>query len=124
MSKTVTKASPIANINPFGLRMQPDLKERVQDAATKNNRSLNAEIVETLEDKYPPLQIDLNTLTSFFQYISHEVEQSEDAESFIKELNDTFSKADIPYTVRDDLGALTFYPYASPAQKSTPSESK
>lgn len=46
--------TPTANIAPFGLRMQPELKERVEKAAKVNNRSMNAEIVATLEDKYPP----------------------------------------------------------------------
>jgi len=39
---------PIANITPFGLRMQPDLKARLEDEAKRHNRSLNSEIVERL----------------------------------------------------------------------------
>lgn len=39
----------IANIVPFGLRLQPDLKRRVEEAAKRNNRSLNAEIALRLE---------------------------------------------------------------------------
>ena len=39
--------------------MPPDLKDRVASAATANNRSMNAEIVATLEEKYPaPLSIE------------------------------------------------------------------
>ncbi len=33
--------------------MPPDLKARVKAAAEANNRSMNAEIVATLEEKYP-----------------------------------------------------------------------
>lgn len=40
-------------IAPYGLRMEPDLKDRVQAAASAANRSMNAEIVATLEEKYP-----------------------------------------------------------------------
>ena len=40
---------PMANITPFGLRMQPDLKAAVEQSARENNRSLNAEIVARLE---------------------------------------------------------------------------
>lgn len=40
---------PMANIPPFGLRMQPDLKAKIEESAKKNNRSLNAEIVSRLE---------------------------------------------------------------------------
>jgi hypothetical protein len=39
----------IANIPPFGLRLQPDLKARVDEAAKANGRSLNAEITARLE---------------------------------------------------------------------------
>lgn len=54
---------PVANIPPFGLRMQPDLKRRVEEAAAKNNRSINAEIVATLEEAYPPT----TTFTEFMR---------------------------------------------------------
>lgn len=48
--------TPTANIAPFGLRMQPDLKARVEEAARANNRSLNAEIVHRVED-YPRISL-------------------------------------------------------------------
>jgi Arc-like DNA binding domain len=39
------------NIAPFGLRMQPDLKEKLETAAKgKPKWSLNSEIVKRLED--------------------------------------------------------------------------
>lgn len=47
-------SSPLTrDIAPFGVRMPPDLKERVATAAKSNNRSMNAEIVATLEKAYP-----------------------------------------------------------------------
>lgn len=42
--------SQMRNINPFGLRMQPELKAKIESAAKANHRSLNAEIVARLED--------------------------------------------------------------------------
>lgn len=44
----------MASIPPFGLRMQSELKARVEQAARANNRSLNAEIVSALEAAFPP----------------------------------------------------------------------
>ncbi|WP_273967984.1 Arc family DNA-binding protein [Enterobacter cancerogenus] len=38
------------SIAPFGLRMPDDLKERVATRATLNGRSMNAEIIQILED--------------------------------------------------------------------------
>lgn len=48
---------PMANIPPFGLRMRPDLKTKIEEAARANNRSLNAEIVSRLYDS-----LDLDAL--------------------------------------------------------------
>jgi len=42
----------IRNINPFGLRMQPQLRARMEEAAKQNNRSLNAEITRRLEESF------------------------------------------------------------------------
>lgn len=39
-------------IAPFGLRLPPDLKGRVQQAASESNRSLNAEIIARLEASF------------------------------------------------------------------------
>jgi hypothetical protein len=49
--KTETRPTT-AHIAPFGLRMQPDLREKLEAAATKSGRSLNAEIVERLEASF------------------------------------------------------------------------
>lgn len=38
-----------ANITPFGLRMQPELRDRIAEAARRNSRSMNSEIVHRLE---------------------------------------------------------------------------
>ena len=47
-------------IAPFGLRLPPDLKERVSEAAAANKRSVNAEIVGALLEMYPePSDFDL-----------------------------------------------------------------
>lgn len=39
----------VASIPPFGLRMQPELKQQIEDQAQTNGRSLNAEIIWRLE---------------------------------------------------------------------------
>lgn len=42
----------MTNITPFGLRMQPDLKARIAEAAKQNSRSMNAEIVARLSRSF------------------------------------------------------------------------
>lgn len=48
-------------INPYGLRMPDDLKEQVKDAAAREGRSMNAQIVQHLRSIYSPDQVDHNT---------------------------------------------------------------
>ncbi|HMT93902.1 Arc family DNA-binding protein [uncultured Thiothrix sp.] len=38
------------DVNPFGLRMPPELKEELEVLAEQNRRSLNAEIIVRLEE--------------------------------------------------------------------------
>lgn len=49
MSKKKTEDEKIGNVPPFGLRMLPDLKDRIASAAAESGRSMNAEIVRRLE---------------------------------------------------------------------------
>jgi predicted HicB family RNase H-like nuclease len=39
-----------SNLQPFGVRLQPDLKEWLAERAVMNHRSLNSELVKRLED--------------------------------------------------------------------------
>jgi predicted HicB family RNase H-like nuclease len=41
-------------IKPYGLRMPDDLKEQVKDAAAREGRSMNAQIVQHLRTIYQP----------------------------------------------------------------------
>lgn len=49
MSENKVDGERLRDVAPFGLRMLPDLKERVREAAERNGRSMNAEIVSLLE---------------------------------------------------------------------------
>ncbi|MBM6397921.1 Arc family DNA-binding protein [Ochrobactrum anthropi] len=84
---------PVANIPPFGLRMQPDLKRRVEEAAAKNNRSINAEIVATLEEVYPPTATFTDFMRDWVAPIAEATTKEEmirlvDAANFEAELRD------------------------------------
>jgi len=53
---------------PYGLRIPPDLKARIKAAALDSGRSMNAEIVHTLEKTYPvPVNFELQE--RFFQQV-------------------------------------------------------
>ena len=57
------KDVPSQTISPFGLRLQPQLKTRLEDAAEKSGRSLNAEISSRLSDS---MSADHKTLRDEF----------------------------------------------------------
>ncbi|WP_295539216.1 Arc family DNA-binding protein [uncultured Pseudacidovorax sp.] len=52
MAKNEISRPQTAHIAPFGLRLQPELKERVEAAARANGRSMNAEIAARLEASF------------------------------------------------------------------------
>lgn len=49
MSKKTETRPSTGHINPFGLRMQPELRQKLEAAANEAGRSLNSEIVARLE---------------------------------------------------------------------------
>ncbi|GAA5785644.1 Arc family DNA-binding protein [Chitiniphilus shinanonensis] len=58
MKKPNTTTAPTGNIAPFGLRMLPELREKIELAAKENGRSMNAEIVQRLEASFEPPVVD------------------------------------------------------------------
>ena len=44
--------APTGSLAPFGLRMLPGLKERIEEAARASGRSMNAEIVGRLQKSF------------------------------------------------------------------------
>jgi hypothetical protein len=51
----LTTTAPTGQIAPFGLRMLPELREKIETAARSNGRSMNAEIVSRLEASFAEL---------------------------------------------------------------------
>lgn len=70
-------AQPTQTDPQFKLRLPSDLKDRIQSAASKNNRSMNAEIVATLEDAYTPVS-ELAMLTERLQAVTAYYEATDD----------------------------------------------
>lgn len=50
--------APSQSQDKFIVRLPDGLRERIKLAADLNNRSMNAEIVDALEEKYPPISDD------------------------------------------------------------------
>ena len=58
MNQKNSTRPPTAHIAPFGVRMQPELKQRLEEAAKESGRSMNAEIVARLEGSLDPSKQD------------------------------------------------------------------
>lgn len=67
------------NYPMFGLRMPPDLKERIEREAAINGRSLNLEIVDRLKKSFEP-QMKVSNVHSIAQTESRYVPEISDIE--------------------------------------------
>lgn len=73
------------DIAPFGVRMPPELKERIQSAAKANNRSMNAEIVAVLMREYPPPRVTIDAMKARLEKIIEEM-PPEEVDDFLMDL--------------------------------------
>ncbi|MFV0303426.1 MAG: Arc family DNA-binding protein [Paracoccus sp. (in: a-proteobacteria)] len=91
------------DLAPFGLRMQPDLKDRIKATAEANNRSMNAEIVATLEEKYPKPKHE----TPWAREVRDQINSAETDEQ-AQEIVDQFNRKldEIGYGLRLELTGL------------------
>lgn len=64
MSDTNKSPTKARDISPTGVRLPPDLRERLSEVAEANNRSLSAEIVARLERSFEYDTTWKNTLDS------------------------------------------------------------
>ncbi|MDO5643445.1 MAG: Arc family DNA-binding protein [Paracoccus sp. (in: a-proteobacteria)] len=66
----------------FQVRMPAGMRDRIKAAAEANNRSMNAEIVATLEEKYPaPVQSRIDRLLALAQQLENLAKRREAATS-------------------------------------------
>src|SRR4051812_27210298 len=76
MSIKKSPGEKIGNIAPFGLRMLPDLKARIEEAAAESGRSLNAEIVARLEQSFDPLIVNVRNTGDFYAELDKIVQRT------------------------------------------------
>ena len=63
----MTERTP-QNQDKFIIRLPNGMRDRIKRAADRHNRSMNAEIVATLEEKYP---VPTRSLAEMVEYIRH-----------------------------------------------------
>lgn len=60
------KGYPSDKQDQYMLRLPDGMRDRIKAAAEANNRSMNSEIVATLEEKYPPPQSHISDILRVF----------------------------------------------------------
>lgn len=89
-----THKEPLANIAPFGLRMQPDLKARVARHAQQNNRSMNSEIINLIE--FAIWQADMGRMHSGLEPLREVTDEDWEIINFAREVADRHKKPTNP----------------------------
>lgn len=74
------------NQDKYVVRFPDGLRDRIRDAAAANNRSMNAEIVATLERAYPPPRAPI-TVRDFI-HVLEQVGRAEQAQSIQAAVDD------------------------------------
>lgn len=114
MSSSKPEQEKIGNIAPFGLRMPGDLKRRIEYSAQMNRRSMNAEIVAALEEKYPPYTYEgedmLIRLAELSQLRGAELTEG------VRMLNSMLARSTLPVEVLEHDGKVALVPKASAAK--------
>lgn len=72
-----TTTAPTGSIAPFGLRMLPDLREKIEEAAKASGRSMNAEIVARLNRSFstPDLSGQTTSIDESGEIVSRDIVQ-------------------------------------------------
>lgn len=97
----------------FMLRLPDGMRDRIKAAAEVNGRSMNAEIVATLHEKYPPKGIDVDLLSEFLESLIG-ISAPDGNSEYFKVINEALAKSGKPWTVKSGWdGAVSFYPYAT-----------
>jgi len=72
----MTNTKPGRDSDQFALRLPDGMRDRIKAAADENQRSMNAEIVSTLREKYPePEPLDEDGIMELFLSLPEEAQR-------------------------------------------------
>lgn len=66
----MSELRPGQGAEAFNVRFPPGMRDRIKAAAERNARSMNAEIIATLEQHYPQPRTDVGSLDSLIAYLT------------------------------------------------------
>lgn len=68
---------PGQGADAFSVRFPEGMRERIKAAADRNGRSMNAEIIATLAEHYPPPRADVGSLDGLIHYLISSADRAE-----------------------------------------------
>lgn len=96
-------------IAPYGLRMPPDLKERIQASADENGRTLHGELIHTLERAYPEPVYSAEDFLGLLHSLTGPMSFDEQIER-AKELNSTLAHFGVELEAHLESGDIVLCP--------------
>ncbi|MGY6697874.1 MAG: Arc family DNA-binding protein [Roseinatronobacter sp.] len=95
--------SPSQSQDKFIIRLPDGMRDRIKSAADSNNRSMNAEIVATLEKAYPaPVMPPDMQLLADYMHLIESAESDEQQAEFLRSANESLKQnaGTAPYEIR------------------------
>lgn len=66
----MTNLRPGQGADAFSVRFPPGMRDRIKVAADLAGRSMNAEIIATLEKRYPAIFVDVQAIDTLMHYVA------------------------------------------------------
>lgn len=92
MTKKKEDDQKIGNIAPYGLRMMPELREKIERAAFENGRSMNSEITSRLEYTFEVGDLGEKEATLKRSVSAYEGRSNEIIEEILEKINLSIEK--------------------------------
>ena len=85
----MTELRPGQGSDQFNVRFPPGMRDRIKVSSDQNGRSMNAEIIATLEERYPARPLDVRAVDSLLHHIASATSAAETLER-VAEVNAKF----------------------------------
>lgn len=76
------------------------MRDRIKAAADRNGRSMNAEIVATLAEHYPPPRADVGSLDGLIHYLTSSADRAEQI-ARLAEVNGRLDNMGSPFRLKE-----------------------
>lgn len=94
----MTELRPGQGSDQFNVRFPPGMRDRIKVAADINGRSMNAEIIATLEERYPATSVDVRAVDGLLHYIASATNPAQTLER-VAEVNAKFEAVGSPLRI-------------------------